>query len=873
MLRWPLVGRAEELERIHGLLRRRATAGVVLAGQAGVGKTRLLNEVVALAEAGGWWVERAVASRATASIPFGPFAHLVTAPGGPPDLLAILQGAAAALAARAAERPLLLAVDDAHLLDEGSAGLVHHLAVLGKAVVVLSVRSGTTPPDAVTLLWKDGLAERIELQPLSREETWELVTAAVDGPVSPETLHHLWYATQGNALLLRELVLAALQAGSLSDDDGVWRWRGGAPTAARLREITASRLDDLAPPVRRSLEVLAVAETVGLGVLHDLTGDHAGELERRGWLTVTREDRRLVARISHPLYGEIIRDGLPTTRRQEIERALADAHEATGARRGDDLLRVATWRLGGGGAMSAAHLLAAAHRSLSLMDFALGERMAVAAQEAGGGFDALMLRVQALLGLGRFDEVDALLDELQATAADDEQRVAAAITHAEHLFWRRGRVHKAIGLLQRVHDELPDDGRRAPLQGALAQLLLFAGRTAAALRIGGEVFGDRRLPGPARLHAAPSLTFGLALAGRRDDAAEVAAEALTLTDGSAVSANLEMWVRTNMACADQMVGYLDEAEASVTSIYEAARLAGSPWLLGVLAWPVGLIARVRGRPVTGARWLRESVANLREIDLLNNLPACLAELAMCLALTGEAEEAQHLLAEAEQRRNPAFRLDASFVSRARPWVLAAGGRVTAAGVAAIEAAGVAESLGQHGMQAAALHDAARLGRAADVCEPLAAVAALTQGPLPKLFAEHAAALVAGDAGALLGVADRFAGLGMALCAAEAAAAAAAVHRAEGRSTAAVSAAARAEELLADCEGARTPALEDLQPLPLTPREREVATLAARGLSSRAIAEELVLSVRTVENHLQRTYAKLGAGSRAELADILLRPPR
>ena len=72
-----------------------------------------------------------------------------------------------------------------------------------------------------------------------------------------------------------------------------------------------------------------------------------------------------------------------------------------------------------------------------------------------------------------------------------------------------------------------------------------------------------------------------------------------------------------------------------------------------------------------------------------------------------------------------------------------------------------------------------------------------------------------------------------------------------------------------CEGARSPALETApQPVALTKREREVATLAARGLTSREIAETIVVSTRTVENHLQRAYEKLGVRGRAELAEAL-----
>jgi DNA-binding CsgD family transcriptional regulator len=60
----------------------------------------------------------------------------------------------------------------------------------------------------------------------------------------------------------------------------------------------------------------------------------------------------------------------------------------------------------------------------------------------------------------------------------------------------------------------------------------------------------------------------------------------------------------------------------------------------------------------------------------------------------------------------------------------------------------------------------------------------------------------------------------------------------------------------------------LQTPELTAREREVAVLTAQGLTSRAIAERLVVSPRTIESHLYRIFAKLGIADRSELADRL-----
>jgi DNA-binding CsgD family transcriptional regulator len=76
---------------------------------------------------------------------------------------------------------------------------------------------------------------------------------------------------------------------------------------------------------------------------------------------------------------------------------------------------------------------------------------------------------------------------------------------------------------------------------------------------------------------------------------------------------------------------------------------------------------------------------------------------------------------------------------------------------------------------------------------------------------------------------------------------------------------RATEIAATCGGARTPGLSPgTTTWRLTRREQEVAAMAAAGASSREIADRLVLSVRTVDNHLQNIYSKLGVTRREDL---------
>ena len=86
---------------------------------------------------------------------------------------------------------------------------------------------------------------------------------------------------------------------------------------------------------------------------------------------------------------------------------------------------------------------------------------------------------------------------------------------------------------------------------------------------------------------------------------------------------------------------------------------------------------------------------------------------------------------------------------------------------------------------------------------------------------------------------------------------------------ATAAAQQADAEAARCEGAHTPLLAEARAAaPLTARQRDIALMAAHGTASRDIAEELHLSVRTVENHLNSVYAKLGVSTRRELARAL-----
>lgn len=140
----------------------------------------------------------------------------------------------------------LVVVDDAHQLDTGSAALLLHLALSGAARLLLGVRRGEVTPDPVTTLGKDEIAIRVDLQPFSSAEIGRLIEAGLGGEVSASTRAALARQSQGNALFARELVRAAVAAGSLSCADGVWRWDGSVVLAPRLVDAVGERIGHLA---------------------------------------------------------------------------------------------------------------------------------------------------------------------------------------------------------------------------------------------------------------------------------------------------------------------------------------------------------------------------------------------------------------------------------------------------------------------------------------------------------------------------------------------------------------------------------------------------------------------------------------------------
>ena len=172
------------------------------------------------------WVACTQSSR---SIPLGVFAPLVR-PSSSRDPIALIAAARESLIADedSVVEDSVVGVDDAHLLDQLSATMLHQIAVEHAGRILATVRSGEPVPDAVTSLWKDGHLLRFELQPLAKSQSIALVESVLGATLEGLSADVMWESSGGNPLFLRHLVEGAVDAGTLTKVNDVWQLRGAA---------------------------------------------------------------------------------------------------------------------------------------------------------------------------------------------------------------------------------------------------------------------------------------------------------------------------------------------------------------------------------------------------------------------------------------------------------------------------------------------------------------------------------------------------------------------------------------------------------------------------------------------------------------------
>lgn len=910
---------------------------VIVGGEAGVGKTWLLDHVAHQADAAGVRVLRGdcvalgaeglplapatavlrtvvheLGTGSVASLLPGAEALLSLLPEqgvpepepGPGSRARLFELFAALLRRLAAERPVLLVIDDLHWADRSTRDLLGLLARTLRSSRVVVVAAYRSDDVARRHPLRPFLAElvpgvrRLELDRFSRAETAELLAGMLGHPPPPERVEEIYRRSAGNALLISELA----------------RTPPGDPLPESLHDLLLQRIERLPPPAARVVRMLAVG---GEHVPHPLLATVV-DLPEPELLAAVRtaadvglvqpEERGYAFR--HPLVREAVRHDLLPAERAGLHRAYAEALEAEpGLVPPERLAPEIAFHWYGAGeaarampallrAADAARAVSAHTEQMQLLDRALRlgvgapavdrltlfERAVAAATWAGEHYDALAYADRAL----------AEADRTQAP-----ERVALLLAGRGLLLQN---LHRdgALAAVEEALELVPPtrSHARARVLDLAGSVLAMRGASDHARTLAEQAASLASEYAHTALEANARTTLGWALnqLGRYDEAAAALHRAEQLADQLNDPVQLAR-VHLNLADRARRLGQYQAVIDVAHRGLEQARTAGVTRTLGVL-----LSARLAAALFALGRWDEADDASRGAVE---DDPAGPAGAALHLQraeiawVRGDAAAARAQLRLASALLGGPLPARDPTLARLEIELAVAEGRIDDARQlldASLPAAADTAPYDAWPLVCTAARLAARLRLPArDGAPAPAGPAALqeaatrlpTDTPLYAAYAAQLAAEQGGSADAWVRVADRWEALGHAYLAAGARLRAAGAHlRAGDRDTARaflLTAAEQARRLDAQplleevhglARGARigldrpegTPdRRSDAARFGLTGREAEVLRLLAEGRSNRQIGEELFISPKTVSVHVSRILSKLGVASRGEAA--------
>ncbi|MEV6333048.1 LuxR C-terminal-related transcriptional regulator [Streptomyces sp. NPDC051909] len=866
--------RNPELEAFEVAWGRRSCQAIVIAGPAGVGKSRLAEECLARAVRGGFKGRRATATAAAATVPLGAIAHILP-PGV--DLSEPVKGfaeVARVLSGPQRDRKWAILIDDVHLLDATSAVLLRQLMITRLVRLIATLRTGEPATEAVQALCYGDEISRIDLDVFDLNQTMGMLQAILGGPVTRRTAHQLFTASGGNALYLRELVQGASAKGSFAFDGEIWQLVDSqeAVGTPRLSELVKERLGTADPRARLGLELLALCEPLPLADIQAAADDpHAvADLEAVGLVSVHRAHRRTNVTLAHPLYGEVLRSQLRPVRRREILLRQIDRAKEHGSRRREDVLRIAAWQLAATGTADSSMLSQAATLARYAHDYPQALALLEALRPEEYNTATRLMLGEVLFEVGRPEHAEKILQDAERHAAGESELLAITLTRTFNLFWAAGRTAEAFALNDAARLRMRDESEIRMLRYNEGSMWIATGHPDHGLELLEDLTNDLSVvSNPAAwLAGAMMKPVGLYMTGRISDAVTFAEDAhkahLDVEDSALYPHPAVQLISVSAALRDfgRLAEARDVGESGFADLASASIPLPSMWM----AVNLGELELLAGHPATARRWFAEAANRARRHHNARTLNPALNGIAVCAAQLGDLEAAKRALSEA--RNYPPLGIFIALECQALACLAAATGDLRRARRLLVDGATVARTARLIPPEMTLLVDVARLGGANQVAPRLAELAQDCDGPFAVARAHLAAGLAADSPGQLSNVAGELESIGADLLAAEAASAAAGAYERAGQVRKASAAARLANTCAGRCEGVRTPLLTAALSASLTAREREVALLAAQGTPSKEIAASFHLSVRTVDNHLQHAYTKLGVTTRRELAATL-----
>ena len=858
-----LTGRDSELGAIRRALSGAGNySGVVICGAAGVGKTRLAREVLARAQAAGERTNWITGTESARPLPLGAFTGSITetASESMPDVGRLINS----FVAQQRRGRVLIGVDDAHLLDGLSAHVVHQLAQTRGPRLVVTVRTGEAEPDAVTALWKDGLLARLDLEPLSEAGTRSLIESTLEGAVDARSAQRFWKLTGGNALFLRQLVKDQVDAGRMQQVAGVWMWDDRIAVSQSITDMVGRQLGELSEGVALVVDTLSQCEPLAVDVLSKLAERADLEAaERMHLVTVERSGDDCVARLAHPLFGELRRASAGEMYLSRIRGKLAQGLSDKPDSDMQSTVRRAMLTLESDLPPDPDLFVDAARFAMTLLDLELADDsptpLAAGASEAPG------VQAMNLVLRGRGDDAEKFLREITTDGHEDTHRWSTV--RAANLIWMLGRPDDASEILDGLAAGPETAGEQASREAVQACVDAVYGRCEPAAEKATAALDSHQLGDFHSMMASFALMMALGALGRADELTSVAERALERASTSFETAHLRFWFGGVYARACRLTGGIDEcvkmAKQMADSVNEVPGLAYAN-----LVFLLGQADLVRGELPGAVKLLHEALAGVEHHGITTGLrPATCFALTEAHAKLGQSTEADEALAEARQNVPDEYVYMHTALAVATGWAQASGGYLSDAVATVREAATLAHDRGQPTHELICLQAAAQWGDAsgADRARELAGELSL---PLADAVARHVESLAAKDGEGLLVASSAYRALGDRVTAADAAAQAAVALSQSQQRRRRLYAAAIAQGLSDECGGLSTPALRSPTGHPLTERQREIVELAVAGMSNKDIATRLIMSVRSVEGHLYRACQRVGANSREELAAII-----
>ncbi len=915
---WPTVGRADQLRALSDAVARAiegAGSVVTVEAPAGAGKTQLLDEAAASADASGVAVRRARVPVGGVAAPFAAplaafgtsLAELDGGEGAPRSLLEAAAGPVGTPVAvdrllrmvedAAGHGPLVLVLDDLHRADAGTVSWVEQLAPRVSALPLVLVLASRPPAPDVPLdrVWHDvvAAATRIELPPLDDESVAELAALVLDAPPGPRARRVL--AATGNLPLLVTALLESIVEGRLAGPgDGVVDISAATEErlTARAPQVVVERVREITGDARQPLLAAAVlGDPFPPGLVAQVLGEAAGgviaALERteRSGLLVEEGTRY---RFRHDLY----RQAVLASASPPVLAALHGEAATVCAAAGERPLVVAEHLLasGVGGEDGVTWLVAAAESvvafepttALSLVEHAL-----TLTREPDRRLTTAHLR--ALASVGRVAESEALARQMLATADTPFEEMGLRRDLAMALF-HQGRPAESLAEMNTAAALVPPGPARNRLraEAAFAQLLTtdFAGAGVVAE----DAARQARIDGDLTTEVAADMV--LCLVRLYDDRH---AEALALADhlehlaGLAETSDAQLyqpWFAASLARLE--TDDLDGARRAAGEGQRRCVDAGYQWMVPAYD-ALTALAALRAGDLDDCAASARAALDWRIEDRMGAALWCHSFLARVAVHAGDLDVARTHVAEADR-------------------LVAAGRAQLGWDHLALAHAGVSEAEGDRDGALTALtlvwqlHDAlgahsalqelgpriVRLARLTDRLDAVDGVVAHVAHVREKVGTPTAAA----DHEWALGWRDADPdALGRAVAHQERTPRRLTVgilraQQAEllhlcGREAEALDVASQARRDLEACgahadaaalahlagDGMRRSSAAVTGPDALSRSERRVVMMIAEGLANADIAEALFVSRRTVESHVSAAYRKLGVGNRVELARI------